>query len=154
MSIFFLPFSCRLLYLPGAVIVGVLGFMIDMPMISLIALYKSPYMLFRGWHRLFQDLIGREGPFLETICVPFAGLAIILWPLAVAGAVLGSIVSGIFLGAYAGVVVYQVKKIIIKDFLLPVVISFSFMFSHPCKEGYREKHLKFRERSSQSQQCL
>ncbi|XP_031405550.1 uncharacterized membrane protein At3g27390-like isoform X1 [Punica granatum] len=100
-------YEIRLLHLPGAVVAGVLGFMIDMPMITLIALYKSPYMLFRGWHRLFQDLIGREGPFLETICVPFAGLAIILWPLAVVGAVMGSVVSSIFLGAYAGVVVYQ-----------------------------------------------
>ncbi|KAF3950443.1 hypothetical protein CMV_023807 [Castanea mollissima] len=67
-------FEIRLLYLPGAVIAGVLG---------------------------------REGPFLETICVPFAGLAIILWPLAVVGAVLGSMVASIFLGAYAGVVAYQ-----------------------------------------------
>ena len=66
-------------------------------------------MLFKGWHRLFHDLIGREGPFLETMCVPFAGLAIILWPMAVVGTILGSIVSSIFLGAYAGVVVYQVE---------------------------------------------
>lgn len=64
-------------------------------------------MLFKGWHRLFHDCIGREGPFLETICVPFAGLAILLWPLAVVGAVLGSMVSSIFLGAYAAVIVYQ-----------------------------------------------
>lgn len=100
-------YEIRLLYLPAAVISGVLGFIVDFPLISLIALCKSPYMLFKGWHRLFHDLIGREGPFLETICVPFAGLVILLWPLAVAGAVLGSMVSSIFLGAYAGVVVYQ-----------------------------------------------
>lgn len=106
---FFFQLSSRLLYLPAAVISGVLGFIVDFPLISLIALCKSPYMLFKGWHRLFHDLIGREGPFLETICVPFAGLVILLWPLAVAGAVLGSMVSSIFLGAYAGVVVYQVK---------------------------------------------
>ncbi|KAF5746916.1 hypothetical protein HS088_TW06G01092 [Tripterygium wilfordii] len=97
----------RLLYLFGAVVVATLGIVVDYPMISLIALFKSPYMLFKGWHRLFHDLIGREGPFLETICVPFAGLAILLWPLAVVGAVLGSVVSSIFLGAYAGIVVYQ-----------------------------------------------
>ena len=66
-------------------------------------------MLFKGWQRLLHDLIGREGPFLETICVPFAGLAILLWPLAVVGAVLGSMVSSVFLGAYAGVVAYQVS---------------------------------------------
>ncbi|KAK4782444.1 hypothetical protein SAY86_016546 [Trapa natans] len=100
-------YEIRLVHLPGAVIAGVLGFLIDMPLISLIAMFKGPYMLFKGWHRLFHDLLGREGPFLETICVPFAGLAIILWPLAVTGAVLASIVSSIFLGGYAGVVVYQ-----------------------------------------------
>jgi len=64
-------------------------------------------MLFKGWRRLFHDLIGREGPFLETMCVPIAGLVILLWPLAVAGAVIGSVVSSVFLGAYAGVVSYQ-----------------------------------------------
>lgn len=77
-------------------------------------------MLFKGWHRLLHDLIGREGPFLETICVPFAGLAILLWPLAVVGAVLGSMVSSIFLGAYAAMVVYQVKLIL--DLVLHLVV--------------------------------
>lgn len=100
-------YEIRLLYIPGAIIAGGIGVLIDVPVISVVALCKSPYMLFKGWHRLFHDLIGREGPFLETICVPLAGLAIILWPLAVVGAVLGSMVSSIFLGAYAGVVVYQ-----------------------------------------------
>ncbi|CAI0456673.1 unnamed protein product [Linum tenue] len=100
-------YEIRLLQLPGALIAGVLGVLLDFPMVSFIALCKSPYMLFKGWHRLFHDLVGREGPFLETICVPFAGLAILLWPLAVAGAVLGSMVSSIFLGAYAAVIVYQ-----------------------------------------------
>lgn len=82
-----------------------------MPVITVIAACKSPYMLLKGWYRLFHDCIGREGPFLETICVPFAGLAILLWPLAVVGAFLGSIVSSIFLGAYAGVIVYQVDLV-------------------------------------------
>ncbi|KAH8519318.1 hypothetical protein H0E87_000928 [Populus deltoides] len=100
-------YEIRLLPLPGAIIAGSLGIVFDFPLVSLIAICKSPYMLFKGWHRLFHDLIGREGPFLETICVPFAGLAILLWPLAVVGAVLGSMLSSIFLGAYAGVVVYQ-----------------------------------------------
>lgn len=100
-------YEIRILYLPGAAIAGVLGFLVDMPVISVIALFKSLFMLFKGWHRLFHDLIGREGPFLETICVPFAGLAILLWPLAVVGAVLASIVASIFLGAFAGVVAYQ-----------------------------------------------
>ncbi|KAJ7974712.1 Steroid nuclear receptor, ligand-binding [Quillaja saponaria] len=100
-------YEIRLLYLPGAIVAGIFGIMVDMLVISVIALCKSPYMLFKGWHRLFHDLIGREGPFLETICVPFAGLAILLWPLAVVGSVMGSFVASIFLGAYAGVVVYE-----------------------------------------------
>ena len=98
-----------MLYLPGALIAGILGIVVDVFMISFIAIFKSPIMLFKGWHRLFNDLIGREGPFLETICVPFAGLIILLWPLAVVGSVLGSIASSLFLGAYAGIVAYQVK---------------------------------------------
>ncbi|EXC31402.1 hypothetical protein L484_017685 [Morus notabilis] len=100
-------YEIRILYLPGAVVAGVLGFIVDWPVISVIALFKGFYMLFKGWHRLFHDLVGREGPFLETICVPFAGLAILLWPLAVIGAVLASIVASIFLGAFAGAIVYQ-----------------------------------------------
>ncbi|KAL8199490.1 hypothetical protein R6Q57_013058 [Mikania cordata] len=97
----------RVVYLPIAIFLGLLGFVVDFPVITCIAALKSPYMLFKGWHRLFQDCVGREGPFLETICVPFAGLAILLWPLAVAGAVLGSMISGIVLGLYAAVIVYQ-----------------------------------------------
>ncbi|RWR72118.1 hypothetical protein CKAN_00031900 [Cinnamomum micranthum f. kanehirae] len=84
------PYEIRLLRLPGALFVGMLGIMVDMPVVTVVALYKSPYMLFKGWHRLLHDLIGREGPFLETACVPFAGLFILLWPLAVMGAVLAS----------------------------------------------------------------
>ena len=75
-------------------------------------------MLIKGWRRLFHDLIGRKGPFSETICVPFAGLAILLWPLAVVGALVGSIISSIFLGAYAGVIVYQVPN----SFLDPLIV--------------------------------
>ncbi|XP_021728505.1 uncharacterized membrane protein At3g27390-like isoform X1 [Chenopodium quinoa] len=100
-------YEIRILYLPGAILAGVLGLLVDIPVITIIALFKSPYMLFKGWKRLLHDLIGREGPFLETICVPFAGLAILLWPLAVVGALMGSMVSSVFLGAYAGVIAYQ-----------------------------------------------
>uniref|UniRef100_A0A1J3HE13 Putative membrane protein n=1 Tax=Noccaea caerulescens TaxID=107243 RepID=A0A1J3HE13_NOCCA len=100
-------YEIRLLQLPGALVASALGILVDFPVISLVAIFKSPYMLFKGWRRLFHDLIGREGPFLETMCVPIAGLVILLWPLAVAGAVIGSVVSGVFLGAYAGVVSYQ-----------------------------------------------
>lgn len=97
----------RVVYCPVSILLGIVGVLVDFPVITVIAALKSPYMLFKGWHRLFQDCVGREGPFLETICVPFAGLAILLWPLAVAGAVLCSMVSGIFLGLYAAVIVYQ-----------------------------------------------
>jgi hypothetical protein len=83
-------------------------------------------MLFKGWHRLFHDLVGREGPFLETICVPFAGLAILLWPLAVAGAVLASILASYFLGAYAGVVAYQVNSCIFPPSTCIIVIISSY----------------------------
>lgn len=105
--------SLRLSDILGACTIGLLGIMVDMPMITLIAICKSPYMLLKGWKRLCQDLIGREGPFLETACVPFAGLAILLWPSAVTVAVLASIVSSFFLGAYAAVVAYQVRFVFI-----------------------------------------
>lgn len=100
---------CRLQYFPLSLIAGILGVVTDILMITIIAVCKSPYMLVKGWHRLFHDCIGREGPFLETICVPFAGLAILLWPFTVAVAVLGSVMSSVFLGAYAAVIVYQVE---------------------------------------------
>lgn len=87
---------------------SLVGVLVDVIPITLIALWKSPYMLFRGWKRLLEDLIGREGPFLETVCVPFAGLAIILWPLAVVGALVASFISSFFLGLYSGVIVHQV----------------------------------------------
>lgn len=102
-------FFLRLWRLPGCFLVSSLAILVDVPLITAVALWKSPYMLFRGWKRLLEDLVGREGPFLETVCVPFAGLAIILWPLAVLGAVLAAFFSSFFLGLYAGVVVHQVQ---------------------------------------------
>ncbi|KAL6510419.1 hypothetical protein OROHE_021036 [Orobanche hederae] len=101
------PLDIKLARLPGCILVSLLAIPVDVPLITAVALWKSPYMLFRGWKRLFEDLIGREGPFLETVCVPFAGLAILLWPLAVLGAVLAAFFSSFFLGLYAGVVVHQ-----------------------------------------------
>lgn len=65
-------------------------------------------MLLKGWTRLFEDLVGREGPFLETVCVPFAALAMILWPIIVVAAVIGAFISSLFLAMYGGVIVYQV----------------------------------------------
>uniref|UniRef100_A0A0D3FX66 Uncharacterized protein n=2 Tax=Oryza barthii TaxID=65489 RepID=A0A0D3FX66_9ORYZ len=101
------PYEIRLLDIPGALLSAACGLILDGIMFTLIAIYKCPVMLFKGWKRLIQDMIGREGPFLETACVPFAGLAILLWPFAVVGAVLASILSSIPLGAFGAVVAYQ-----------------------------------------------
>lgn len=101
------PYEIRVLDIPGAVLAAACGLLLDGIMFTLISFYKLPVMLFKGWKRLIEDLIGREGPFLETACVPFAGLAILLWPFAVLGAFLASIISSVPLGAYAAVVVYQ-----------------------------------------------
>jgi hypothetical protein len=106
MTEFFFP--CRVLDVPSCIAVGLLGLIVDIPLYTVIALIKSPYMLFKGWQRLLHDLISREGPFLETVCVPIAGLAILFWPLVVVGSVLLAIVSSIFVGLYGAVVVYQV----------------------------------------------
>ncbi|XP_068666469.1 uncharacterized membrane protein At3g27390-like [Aristolochia californica] len=106
------PVEIKLLMLPSCLLVGLLSVLIDVPMITIVALWKSPYMLFKGWKGLFEDLIiGREGPFLETVCVPFAGLAIILWPLAVVAAVICVFICSIFLGLYGGGVVHQESSI-------------------------------------------
>ncbi|CAM0945398.1 unnamed protein product [Alopecurus aequalis] len=101
------PFEIRVLDIPGAVFAAACGLLVDGTMFTVIALYKFPVLLFKGWKRLIEDLVGREGPFLETACVPFAGLAILLWPFAVLGAFLASIISSVPLGAYAAIVVYQ-----------------------------------------------
>jgi hypothetical protein len=84
---------------------------VDVPIIILIAIWKSTYMLLKGWHRLLHDLIGKEGPFLETVCVPFAGIVIFLWPLAVLLGILTAFMSSFFLGLYGAVVVYQETSI-------------------------------------------
>ena len=99
---------CRLKELPACVFVGVLGVLVDTPAISLVALCKSPVMLFKGWGRLFRDLVGRHGPCLEAACVPFAGLALVLWPLVVGAAFLTAVFCSPFLGLFGAVVVYQV----------------------------------------------
>ncbi|CAN6273344.1 unnamed protein product [Urochloa humidicola] len=101
------PYEIRLLHIPGAILAASCGLVVDAIMFTLIALYKFPVMLFKGWKRLIEDLVGREGPFLETACVPFAGLAILLWPFAVIGAFLASIICSVPFGTYAAVVVYQ-----------------------------------------------
>nr|GMC48588.1 uncharacterized membrane protein At3g27390 [Ipomoea batatas]GMD32016.1 uncharacterized membrane protein At3g27390 [Ipomoea batatas]GMD38556.1 uncharacterized membrane protein At3g27390 [Ipomoea batatas] len=101
------PMEVKLSKLPSCLLVSMLAIPVDVPVITAVALWKSPFMLFRGWKRLLEDLVGREGPFLETVCVPFAGLAILLWPLAVVGSVIASFLSSFLLALYSGVVVHQ-----------------------------------------------
>ncbi|KAL3502604.1 hypothetical protein ACH5RR_037053 [Cinchona calisaya] len=97
----------KLSKLPSSVLVFIIAILVHVPVITAIALWKSPYMLLKGWKRLLEDLVGREGPFLETVCVPFAGLAILLWPLAVVGSVVAACLSGFFFALYSVVIVHQ-----------------------------------------------
>lgn len=94
--------------MPACIIVGLLGLMVEIPLYTAIAVVKSPYMLFKGWFRLGHDLISREGPFLETACIPIAGLTILVWPIVVVGSVSLAAFSSFFVGLYASVIVYQV----------------------------------------------
>ncbi|KAK8952437.1 hypothetical protein KSP39_PZI003081 [Platanthera zijinensis] len=103
-------YSIRLIDIPACMIVGLMGLIVDIPLYTIIALIKSPYMLFKGWQRLLHDAIARKGLFLETACVPVAGLAFLLWPLVVVGSVLLAILSSIFIGLYGSVVVYQERS--------------------------------------------
>ncbi|KAF8410598.1 hypothetical protein HHK36_003130 [Tetracentron sinense] len=117
------PIELKVSQIPGCILDAILGVLVDVPVITLIVLYKAPILLFKGWHRLVQDLIGREGPFLETVCVPFAGLLILLWPFVVLLATLAGIISSIFYGCYAAIVAYQENST--KSGLLYVVASAS-----------------------------
>ncbi|XP_021725446.1 uncharacterized membrane protein At3g27390-like [Chenopodium quinoa] len=101
------PIELKVTVLPGCLLSAILGIIVDIPIITLITIYKTPILLFKGWQRLIQDLIGREGPFLETICVPFAGLWILLWPVVAFIAMLLGILSSLGFGCYAAVVAYE-----------------------------------------------
>lgn len=100
--------SCRLIHVPACILVGLMGLLVEIPLYTAIAIVKSPYMLFKGWFRLVHDLISREGPFLETACIPIAGLTILMWPIVVIASILLAIFSSIFIGLYGSVIVYQV----------------------------------------------
>ncbi|KAK7263123.1 hypothetical protein RJT34_30708 [Clitoria ternatea] len=100
----------RLIHVPGCVIVGIMGLVVEIPLFTAIAIVKSPYLLFKGWFRLLHDLISREGPFLETVCVPIAGLTLFVWPLVVIASILLAILSSIFVGLYASIIVYQERS--------------------------------------------
>lgn len=102
--------TLRFIHIPAIIIVGLMGLIVEIPSYSVIAIIKSPYMLIKGWQRLTHDLISREGPFLETACIPVAGLAILLWPLFVVGFIVLSIFSSVFVGLYGSVIVYQERS--------------------------------------------
>lgn len=99
---------------------GLIGLIVDVPLYTIITLIKSPYMLFKGWQRLLHDVISREGLFLETACVPVAGLAFLVWPLVVVGSVLLAILSSIFVGLYGSIIMYQVStpSDLVQEFLI------------------------------------
>ncbi|GMP28181.1 hypothetical protein CsSME_00003834 [Camellia sinensis var. sinensis] len=101
------PIELKVVQIPGCILAAVLGILVNVPVISIITVYKAPILLLKGWYRLIQDLIGREGPFLETMCVPFAGVWILLWPIAVILATILGIISSFGFGCYAAVVAYQ-----------------------------------------------
>ncbi|XP_024978521.1 uncharacterized membrane protein At3g27390 [Cynara cardunculus var. scolymus] len=102
--------TLRFIHVPACIIVGLLGLIVDVPLYTAIAVVKSPYMLFKGWQRLIHDLVSREGPFLETACIPIAGLTILVWPIVVIGSVMMAIVSSMFIGLYGSAVVYQERS--------------------------------------------
>ncbi|KAL6347915.1 hypothetical protein AAG906_037644 [Vitis piasezkii] len=117
------PIELKVFEIPGCILCAILGVLVDVPFITLIVLYKSPILLFKGWNQLLHDLIGREGPFFETICVPFAGLLVLLWPIVVVLAALAGVISSFFFGCYAAVIAYQESSI--KWGLLYIVASMS-----------------------------
>ncbi|KAL9245778.1 hypothetical protein vseg_019391 [Gypsophila vaccaria] len=102
--------TLKFIHIPAIIIVGLLGLAVEIPFYTAIVIVKSPFMLFKGWQRLTHDLIAREGPFLETACIPVAGLAILFWPIFVAGSIVLAIFTSVFVGLYGSVVVYQEKS--------------------------------------------
>ncbi|XP_038691651.1 uncharacterized membrane protein At3g27390-like isoform X2 [Tripterygium wilfordii] len=100
----------RLVHVPGCIMIGVMGLIVDVPLYTAIAVVKSPFMLFKGWFRLIHDLLSREGPFLETACIPIAGLTILLWPIVVVGSIIVAVFSSVFIGLYGSVIVYQERS--------------------------------------------
>ncbi|PIN10105.1 hypothetical protein CDL12_17310 [Handroanthus impetiginosus] len=100
----------RFVHVPACIIVGLIGLVVEIPLYTAIALVKSPYMLFKGWQRLLHDLISREGPFLETACIPIAGLTILMWPLIVIGSIVMAIFTSFFIGLYGSIIVYQERS--------------------------------------------
>uniref|UniRef100_A0A7N0T374 Transmembrane protein n=1 Tax=Kalanchoe fedtschenkoi TaxID=63787 RepID=A0A7N0T374_KALFE len=133
------PIELKVLQIPGSIFCSILGLLVDVPLIALIVLYKAPILLFKGWHQLIRDLIGREGPFLESVCVPFAGLLILCWPFVVLLAIFAGVLSSFLIGFHAGVVAYQESST--KKGLLFIVASLSLF------DEYTNDYLYLREGS-------
>ncbi|XP_022158225.1 uncharacterized membrane protein At3g27390-like isoform X3 [Momordica charantia] len=147
------PVDIKVYEVAGCVLVAIVGIVVDFPIIPLLVLYKAPIMLVKGWHRLIQDLVGREGPFLETVCVPFAGLWILLWPFVVLLASFAGITSIIGFGCYAAVVAFQENSL--KRGLLYVIASISLFDEYTndllyLREGSCFPRPKYREKMDSS----
>lgn len=69
-------------------------------------------MLYKGWRKLLGELVSRNGSCLEAACVPFAGLAIVFWPLIVVASAVSAILCSPLMGLYSAIVVYQVCNLI------------------------------------------
>ncbi|KAL5752820.1 hypothetical protein ACOSP7_023010 [Xanthoceras sorbifolium] len=151
------PLELKVLVLPGCMLSATLGLLVDVVVIPTIVLYKAPILLFKGWYRLIQDLIGREGPFLETVCVPFAGLWILLWPIVVFLGIFAGVLSSIGFGFYAAVVAYQENST--KRGLLYVIASASVFDEYTndllyLREGSCFPRPKYREQMDTSSSML
>ncbi|XP_065874832.1 uncharacterized membrane protein At3g27390-like [Euphorbia lathyris] len=151
------PIELKVSQMPGCILAAILGILVDAPVITIIVMYKSPVLLFKGWNQLIQDLIGRSGPFLETVCVPFAGFWILLWPIVVLLATLAGIISSVGFGCFAAVVAYQESST--KRGLLYVIASVSVFDEYTndllyLKEGSCFPRPKYRKRVSSDSSLL
>ncbi|KAF3632513.1 hypothetical protein FXO37_27432 [Capsicum annuum] len=99
-----------IIHVPGYIMGGLLGLILEIPLYTSITIIKIPFTLFKGWYRLIHDLISCEGPFIKTACIPIAGLTILLWPIAVIGSFIMAILSSFFIGLYRDVIIYQKRS--------------------------------------------
>ncbi|KAL6961609.1 hypothetical protein U1Q18_039383 [Sarracenia purpurea var. burkii] len=142
------PIELRVTQIPGCILAAFIGIVVDVPVICMITVYKVPILLLKGWYRLTHDLIGREGPFLETMCVPFAGLWILLWPTAVLLAMVVGMMSSFGFGCYAAVVAYQESST--RRGLLYIVTAVSIFDEYTNDLLYLREGPRYRERTGSS----
>ncbi|KAK1314515.1 putative membrane protein [Acorus calamus] len=50
------PHTIRLVEVPSCIAIGIMALIVEIPLYTIIAVIKSPYMLFKGWQRLLEDL--------------------------------------------------------------------------------------------------